>query len=314
MDIYPHGTCAIAREMDNVRSRSWNWVLFNYTQVQEVGIQAIECKYLIYGHEICPKTTKPHLQGFIVFESQKTKTAALKFFQEAGAPDASLHPVGKDNGCARYARKDGVDVFEKGTPPEQGKRSDIHALNEYIRATPDTTMRELRRLFPAEMAKYSSFAERVLEDVQECDPPTWTELKPWQQDIWDRLQLPPDDRKVFIVCDPVGGAGKSSFARYIMCKMQSVQYFTAARDVDICFAISSPKVLIFDFARSVSRADEPWPTIEAAKNGIVFSPKYSSGTKKFKPPHVLVLMNTPFDPSKLTTDRVVLFTVSSLAQ
>lgn len=113
------------------RSRAWVFTLNNYTHEQQSLIELIDCKYLVFGHEVAPTTGTPHLQGFIMFKSQKDFSAVRKIFP------AGTHiekKIASDFVNERYCKKDG-DYFEKGEIPNQGKRTDLDNVREIIRST-----------------------------------------------------------------------------------------------------------------------------------------------------------------------------------
>jgi len=87
--------------------------LNNYTDEAEAFVKAIECRYIVYGREVGESGT-PHLQGFIVFKSQKTFSAARSVF-------LPYHPHievcrGSVDDNERYSKKDG-DYYESGDKP-----------------------------------------------------------------------------------------------------------------------------------------------------------------------------------------------------
>lgn len=60
------------------RFRNWCFTHNNYPSDHEAIYKVINCKYLIAGREICPKTGTPHLQGTIMFKDAKTFSAVKK--------------------------------------------------------------------------------------------------------------------------------------------------------------------------------------------------------------------------------------------
>jgi hypothetical protein len=61
-------------------------------------------------------------------------------------------------------------------------------------------------------------------------------------------------------------------------------------------------ILVVDVSRSSSEFLN-YQFLEDVKDGRVFSPKYESYTKRFKSPHVVVMMNSDPDMTKLSEDR-----------
>lgn len=139
----------------NTRSRAWCFTLFNFTDEDETRIQGLECKYLVYGHEICPKTGTPHLQGFISFNLQKTFSAVQKLFPQGihlGMRKTS------DFLASNYCKKDG-DYFEKGEFPQQGKRTDLDQIREVLKTT--NSMRKVVEV--AQSYQSVKMAEQILK-------------------------------------------------------------------------------------------------------------------------------------------------------
>lgn len=88
-------------------------------------------------------------------------------------------------------------------------------------------------------------------------------------------------------------------------------YCTGGKHTDVFHAYGGQSIAIFDFPRD-SEEFVCYGVIEALKNGIFFSPKYTSEVKRFDIPHVLIFSN--FLPSfdKFSEDRWCLFKISSL--
>ena len=86
-------------------------------------------KYLIFGHEICPETKRPHLQGFMWLTHAKSMASLQKKLPGIHLITKSKYSTQQQN--REYCSKDG-DFEEYGTPQKQGKRNDIHTIKDII--------------------------------------------------------------------------------------------------------------------------------------------------------------------------------------
>lgn len=114
------------------------FTLPNWTQPELDHLQSMDCRWLVIGKETCPTSGTPHLQGAVIFSTQRTfsqiKTMLglrAHFEQMHGPPAASL----------AYCSKEDLNPFVKGDLPEPGKRNDLHTVTERILA--GSTLREI---------------------------------------------------------------------------------------------------------------------------------------------------------------------------
>lgn len=107
-----------------LRSRSWCFTYFNYTPELEQLIQRIPFDYLVYGHEVCPTTGRPHLQGYIYFKNARFGSAVLDLFPMS-VNMTLLCCNGSTEENYIYATKDKTDIVELGTKPRNYKRSEV---------------------------------------------------------------------------------------------------------------------------------------------------------------------------------------------
>jgi len=110
----------------DVKHRSYSFTLNNYTDEEVEKTKLIHCKYLIFGKEVGEKCGTPHLQGCIVYTNPVSWRSCHKKI-----PRAYLKVTKSQSGSIKYCRKEG-DVFEKGTPPSPGKRTDIDKVREIL--------------------------------------------------------------------------------------------------------------------------------------------------------------------------------------
>lgn len=78
-----------------------------------------ECKYMRFGHEVCPTTNRPHLQGWLQWTNPRM---VGEFWQQFGHPHVQPRR-GTVEHNQLYTSKE-KDFEEFGTPPSQGKRTD----------------------------------------------------------------------------------------------------------------------------------------------------------------------------------------------
>lgn len=92
----------------------WCFTLNNYSQEEEDQIKAIECKYIVFGHEIGEQGT-PHLQGFIILNKRVRFSSAKGLFPERTHLEIArgTSPEAADY-CLKY---DKDNFYERGVRP-----------------------------------------------------------------------------------------------------------------------------------------------------------------------------------------------------
>jgi len=100
------------------QSRAWCFTWNNYDETSETVLAGIECRYLVYGHEVGDESKVPHLQGYCHF-------GKLMRFNKVKAllPQCHLEPAkGNAEQNFRYCTKQDKDSFvERGERPDEKK-------------------------------------------------------------------------------------------------------------------------------------------------------------------------------------------------
>lgn len=119
--------------MSDKKYRAWAFTWNNYSDENLGWLDVVECEYICYGKEVAPETGTPHLQGWIKFKNPRTFGGVRKkvFFEKA-----HVEPVKSEAAIEIYCRKDG-DIYERGTKPKQGARSDLEAMKEHMQGGGD---------------------------------------------------------------------------------------------------------------------------------------------------------------------------------
>lgn len=287
--------------MRTMQSRRWCFTKNNYSAADEILLQDIDCKYLVYGREVGEQGT-PHLQGFIIFKVNK-RLGGLNTLIQCHWETTK----GTSLQAATYCKKDN-DFFEKGrlsNPESQGRRND---LDDFKNAVKDGqyNIKELREAHSEVLAKYPRFCAEYLRD-QIPDPPLDVfPLKDWQADLYDRLKLPPDDRKIIFVVDKIGNTGKSWFSKYYkMMHEDTTVIMRPGKHADMAYSLPLIcRVLFLDCTRKQAEY-MPYTFMEECKDGLVHSTKYECCTKKYPNMHLIVLMNQDPDENALSCDRYI---------
>jgi len=319
------------------KSRRWIIVVNNYTPQDEEIIQAIHCRYIVYGKEVGESGT-PHLQGFIIFNSTKTLVACKKLHATAHFQIA----VKSSEINRNYAKKgeqtkaewnehhdDGPNFglnyngYENGDFPDQpGKRTDLDEIKEAIEGGM-TNPRDLRKYHSAAYSNHRRFCTEYIVDHKPCVELEPLPLRPWQQEVESILDGPIDQRKIIFVVDPIGAAGKSWFVEYYR-QLHPTDTIVSSpgKKADMVYAAAAngfdPRVVALDVPRS-KQARKVGDTTESAlmydfleemKNGNILVNKYESYTWRFARPHVIVTTNSYPDMKSLSHDRYHIITVS----
>lgn len=108
------------------RHRRWCFTINNPTSSDEFGARLLfrGATYGIYGHEICPKTKTPHLQGYVHLKSAVTFTKLKTFVSRAHLEPAIADDFTNQTYCTK-----GENIFTVGEPSLQGERTDVQEAN-----------------------------------------------------------------------------------------------------------------------------------------------------------------------------------------
>jgi len=151
----------------NSSSRSWCFTLNNYTPEEVETVKTFPCQYIVFGYEVGENNT-PHLQGYFHCESKRSLATLKKKLSSR-----AHYEVTQDNAAAiAYCKKDG-NIFESGTPPQQGQRTDV----EGVRALLDkrTSMLEVAQanfaLFTRSYRALERYQQLTLQPRDPADDP-----------------------------------------------------------------------------------------------------------------------------------------------
>lgn len=284
------------------RSKNWCFTLNNYEQANIDRLMNLgnSVDYIVFGREVGESGT-PHLQGFVSFPSRKRLNQVTQTLGQCHCSIARF--VSKS---IEYCKKDG-DFEEVGTPPEDnraGRRSDLEQFKETVKSGV-TNLKQLREEHSDVFARYTRFCiEYVNDNIEGGDVPNHP-LRDWQASLNAKLNGSVNEREITFVVDRTGNHGKSWFFRYYQQNHdEKCQIILPGKKLDMAHVLQPGKrVYLFDCPRSKQGEFIQYDFLEEVKNGLVFSGKYESAMKTFKPPHVVVAMNEDPDMDKLSADR-----------
>lgn len=121
--------------------------------------------------------------------------------------------------------------------------------------------------------------------------------KDWQKEIIDIVEGPPDDRTIYWVWEPEGGAGKSFLCKYLGIKYDAIIGNGKKNDVFnqvktyIDEKKKCPSLVILDVPRSDIDYFN-YGVLEKLKDGMLYSGKYEGGVVYLDDVHCIVFANT----------------------
>jgi Putative viral replication protein len=294
-------------------ARNWCFTLNGYTEddvkrIAHLVEQDKNIKYIIIGREIGANGNK-HLQGFISLVKKKLLLNVKNIL--GGNPH--LEVARNVNAAIQYCKKDD-DYDEFGEMKGgKGQRTDIDDFKESVKSGM-LSLTEIREKHSEVYAKYSRFCLEYINDhLPKIELPEH-ELRPWQVNLKKKLEQPAERRKIIFVVDEMGNCGKSWFAHYMARVIgETCQVMLPGKKADMAYTLKpSLTVLFLDAPRSKQGEYIQYDFLEDLKNGYVFSSKYESRIKTYKPMHVVVNMNESPDMSKLSKDRYDIINIRQL--
>ncbi len=139
-------------------------------------------------------------------------------------------------------------------------------------------------------------------------PKMITQLYPWQKELVDTLDMPPDDRTILWFYDSAGGIGKTALCRMLVLTRGALIVGGTAKDVHYTIAADAkagkpyPTIVILNLPRS-SQNHLSYAGVESVKDGLFNSAKYESTMVIFNPPHMVIFANEEPEYDKLSADR-----------
>ena len=303
------------------RAHRWCFTVNNYTEEDITKIQEWlteeTCKYAIVSKEVGEKKETPHLQGFINLRKIIRLTGLnkkIKAHYEVAR--------GTDEDNKKYCEKGGDLLLEVGTPqPKTGTNASFQIakeLSEKVAAGQEDLARLIKEHehYAQAYDKHFRFVKDNIElqkDLISRDQfiqdrgSVHLIFFRWQTELYEMLTTKkPDERKVYWYVDQKGGAGKSTFASYVLAKQQGggTMIYTGGRKQDLAYAYNNERIVFFDLCRTDRDIEQTCKFMEELKNGRLFCTKYNSKLKLFKTPHVVVFSNNYPPYHAFSEDRI----------
>lgn len=152
-------------------SRSWCYTLNNYSETTCALLQTLPCRYHVYGREVAPTTSTPHLQGFVMYVSAKSFKTVLKqlnnFLPSKGLPCSGFHLEASNvpHKAAEYCKKDN-SFWEFGTPPVSKRAQGEMGAQVYADAIASAKKGKFDEISPMLLTKHYSTYHRMFADSQ----------------------------------------------------------------------------------------------------------------------------------------------------
>lgn len=135
----------------------------------------------------------------------------------------------------------------------------------------------------------------------------------WQNEFFDLINQPINNRKIYWYWSYDGAKGKSSSVRHMLIKHPGKVLVVGGASKDIYHGITSflenddndLQMLIVDLPRNANAIC--YAALESVSNGYFFTTKYESKMMVFNPPHIVVFTNKPPERGNtvLSDDRYV---------
>lgn len=156
----------------NPRSRAW---CFTSYKDEEPVFLPDKMVYIVYGREVCPKTGRKHLQGYVYYKHPRTMKGAIKGI---GGNISVQAAKGSAEANFKYCSKDG-DFVEHGTRPAQGDRTDLREIYSLIKQ--GEAMNWVADAYPGQYIRYHRGFEKVQKMHERIPHP---EREPYVVILW----------------------------------------------------------------------------------------------------------------------------------
>ncbi len=114
---------------DLLQSKNWTFTDYEFKDWEKLYKENDRVRYICYGEEICPKTKKKHLQGWLQLMDKKRLSEIKKVCQSKQMHMEPCFGIESEND--KYCKKDG-QYSCLGEYITQGKRTDLDGIKKLI--------------------------------------------------------------------------------------------------------------------------------------------------------------------------------------
>lgn len=228
------------------------------------------------------KKTKLHYQGWMKVNERKRCKQLAKELQDLGLKGIHLSTEAKE-GSFTYCTKEETRVKGPWMDKEKNKETEKQRRNEKYKRKPK---------------------------------PWYDNLYPWQQDLRNILEQPPDDRSILWIWDEPGNSGKTGFCNYYRTTGEDVCVFQYGKANDIQHMVvekGAHRTYIWDLTRGKPAdlgTQDLYNNLETIKNGYICCGKYKGGEIDMESPHVVVFANYKPEFHHMSKDRWKLYYIN----
>jgi len=204
------------------------------------------------------------------------------------------------------------EIGSESRMSQQGKRTDVDDIKDIlVKYGPIEGRKMVADKFPGYFMRYPNGIEQLADILQPTSNDKSFIPRPWQQALIEILKKPAHNRWIYWILDEKGASGKSRLTTYLCCEMNAIE--VSGRSQDIAYAYQSQPIVVFDLARptKIEMVNDLFEAAEKLKDGRLFSTKYMSKTKSFKPPHVVFFSNSQPPAGVWSADRLQLIQIST---
>jgi len=146
--------------------RAYILTLFNYTDLDIEIWETMECQTMLFAKEVCPDTGRPHLQGFVYWEHQKTMTACKAMFLNNQVHVEVKSPYSTFQSCYEYIIGNCYPAKKKHLPPPRNYKP----KNDWVFMSGEMPMDQDEK---GEANKWDWIKQLHEEDADESQFPAW---------------------------------------------------------------------------------------------------------------------------------------------
>jgi hypothetical protein len=290
-------------------------------------------KYICFCHE--NKTREGHTYHLQIYAQAHEKLSVKAWHDQLGQRISCIqrtdHTENAHQYCKGFEKKEdsffkkvGSEEYEEfGVAPQQGERTDIqetaHAVSEM-----GLKQMNLQLLHQDVLAKYpghfkdlnNTFRTEHMRIAAQTEHDKYypnRNKQPWEETLYDIVAKEPNPREIHWFVDEVGNTNKTLNAKQLIFHHNAF-VSTGGKANDIIYAYEGEPIVVLNLVASVDKDTTSYlyKVLESFKDGLFSSGKYTSCSKVFPIPHVIVFSNDRPDEDKMKVARLIVHDIQEI--